>query len=228
MNGSNGNGVVAPVSDWIRLNVGGTIFLTTKTTLKKESKSFLCRLCTWAEAEENQNEISNNSEDQPQQQHNLNKLQSQKDETGAYLVDRDPNYFGPILNYLRHGKLVMDKNLSEEGVLEEAEFYNVSSLIRLIKDRIAERDAIRKEESRKHVYRVLQCHEDELTQMVSTLSDGWRLEQVINTGSGYQYSNEDHAEYLCIVARDYPSNSAEIESEPTDRAKVLQKIGSRM
>ena len=31
----------------------------------------------------------------------------------------------------------------------------------------------------KHVYRVLHCQEGELTQMLSTLSDGWKMTQVI-------------------------------------------------
>jgi len=147
-----------------------------------------------------------------------------QDETGAYLIDRDPTYFAPILNYLRHGKLVLDKMMSEEGVLEEAEFYNITDLIKIIKDKINVRDNGGNRNG-KHVYRVLQCHEDELTQMVSTMSDGWKFEQLINIGSHYQYGNEDQAEFLCVVSREYPNNAAanvnpEKLAEHTDRAKV--------
>lgn len=31
--------------EWVKLNIGGTVFLTTKTTLCREKQSFLCRLC---------------------------------------------------------------------------------------------------------------------------------------------------------------------------------------
>ena len=40
-----GNGCISPTKQrWVRLNVGGQIFLTTKTTLMKEAESFLSRL----------------------------------------------------------------------------------------------------------------------------------------------------------------------------------------
>ena len=79
-------------SEWVCLNVGGQKFSTTLLTLSKDRQSFLYRL------------VQPNSD-----------LDSQRDESGAFLIDRDPNYFSPILNYLRHGKLVIDKHIAEEG-----------------------------------------------------------------------------------------------------------------
>lgn len=64
------------------------------------------------------------------------------------------------------------------GILEEAEFYNITELIRLVKERIIQRDNRPPKASKKHMYRVLQCHENEVAQLVSTMSDGWKFEQV--------------------------------------------------
>ncbi|XP_024616371.1 BTB/POZ domain-containing protein KCTD2 [Neophocaena asiaeorientalis asiaeorientalis] len=155
-------------------------------------------------------------------------LDSDKDETGAYLIDRDPTYFGPILNYLRHGKLIITKELAEEGVLEEAEFYNIASLVRLVKERIRDNENRTSQGPVKHVYRVLQCQEEELTQMVSTMSDGWKFEQLISIGSSYNYGNEDQAEFLCVVSRELNNSTNGIVIEPSEKAKILQERGSRM
>ncbi|XP_053518200.1 BTB/POZ domain-containing protein KCTD17 isoform X1 [Artibeus jamaicensis] len=188
---------------WVRLNVGGTVFLTTRQTLCREQKSFLSRLCQGEE------------------------LQSDRDETGAYLIDRDPTYFGPILNFLRHGKLVLDKDMAEEGVLEEAEFYNIGPLIRIIKDRMEEKDytvaQVGAQVPPKHVYRVLQCQEEELTQMVSTMSDGWRFEQLVNIGSSYNYGSEDQAEFLCVVSKELHSAPHGLSSESSRKTKSAEE-----
>lgn len=42
-------------------------------------------------------------------------IQCLQDENGAFLIDRDPSYFGPVLNFLRHGKLVVENHLTLEG-----------------------------------------------------------------------------------------------------------------
>lgn len=155
-------------------------------------------------------------------------VRGHQDETGAYLIDRDPTYFGPVLNYLRHGKLVINKDLAEEGVLEEAEFYNITSLIKLVKDKIRERDSKTSQAPVKHVYRVLQCQEEELTQMVSTMSDGWKFEQLVSIGSSYNYGSEDQAEFLCVVSKELHNSPHGPASEPSEKAKILQERGSRM
>ncbi|KAK8758338.1 hypothetical protein V5799_004031 [Amblyomma americanum] len=96
--------------DWVLLNVGGKHFATTRSTLvSKEPRSMLGRLfsegsdgVTWPSA---------------------------RDSRGAYLVDRSPTYFEPLLNYLRHGQLILDRGVSPRGVLEEARFYGIESVI---------------------------------------------------------------------------------------------------
>ncbi|XP_068161922.1 BTB/POZ domain-containing protein KCTD5 isoform X4 [Antennarius striatus] len=197
-NGSAINPTGGSNGKWVRLNVGGTVFLTTRQTLLKEQTSFLYRLC--------------------QQQD----LHSDTDETGAYVIDRDPTYFGPILNYLRHGKLVYNKELAEEGVLEEAEFYNITPLIKLIKERIVERDSKATQVPPKHVYRVLQCQEEELTQMVSTMSDGWKFEQMVNIGSSYSYGTEDQAEFLCVVSKELHTPGSGLGTEQSHKTKPAE------
>ncbi|KAI1713318.1 BTB/POZ domain-containing protein [Ditylenchus destructor] len=93
------------ISDWVRLNVGGKVFQTTKDTLTRYPDSFLARLV--------------NAE-----------LSSVKDETGAILIDRSYEHFHTILNYLRTSVLNFDRseNATKE-LLSEADFYGLQSLV---------------------------------------------------------------------------------------------------
>lgn len=42
-------------------------------------------------------------------------MPSNQDKTGAYMIDRSPTYFEPLLNYLRHGELILDSNINPSG-----------------------------------------------------------------------------------------------------------------
>lgn len=101
-----GSDVEKPViSDWITLNVGGKHFTTSRSTLlAKEPLSMLARMFA----------VDNNV-------YFMNP--SARDDSGAYLIDRSPEYFEPILNYLRHGDVILDNHVNPKGVLEEAVFY---------------------------------------------------------------------------------------------------------
>jgi len=91
-------------SDWVTLNVGGRLFATTRSTLTKDKDSMLAKMFGehWS---------------------------STTDASGSYLIDRTPEYFAPILNYLRCGVLVIDDGVNAEGVLQEAKFFNITSIL---------------------------------------------------------------------------------------------------
>eukprot|EP00092_Neocalanus_flemingeri_P010129 GFUD01010914.1.p1 GENE.GFUD01010914.1~~GFUD01010914.1.p1 ORF type:complete len:318 (-),score=102.77 GFUD01010914.1:126-1079(-) len=96
-------------TDWITLNVGGQRFLTCRSTLfLKEPGCMLARMFA-------------------SEEHDM--MPSSQDSTGAFLIDRSPKYFEPILNYLRTGNLIIDPNVNPEGVLEEAKYYGIDSII---------------------------------------------------------------------------------------------------
>ncbi|XP_071828606.1 BTB/POZ domain-containing protein KCTD9-like [Apostichopus japonicus] len=114
------NSVVShtPQIQWVTLNVGGTPFTTTRSTLtQREPESMLARMFGTEDPSWN----------------------SAMDRSGAYLIDRSPKYFEPIMNYLRHGQLIVDTNIGAAGVLEEAKFFGMTSLIEPLKQMVKER-----------------------------------------------------------------------------------------
>lgn len=122
------------VSDWITLNVGGKHFMTSRSTLlAKEPHSMLARMF----ADDNDMYLMN---------------PSATDTSGAYLIDRNPKYFEPILNYLRHGEVILDKHINPKGVLAEAIFYGIESMIPQLKQII-------------EVYKSLKGNKQALTRM---------------------------------------------------------------
>uniref|UniRef100_A0A8C8MHJ8 BTB/POZ domain-containing protein KCTD9 n=1 Tax=Oncorhynchus tshawytscha TaxID=74940 RepID=A0A8C8MHJ8_ONCTS len=93
-------------TDWLTLNIGGRLFTTTRSTLvSKEPESMLARMFR-------EKDVWGNKQD----------------ERGAYLIDRSPEYFEPILNYLRHGQLIINEGINLLGVLEEARFFGIEQL----------------------------------------------------------------------------------------------------
>lgn len=98
-------------SEWVTLNVGGKYFTTSKQTLtSSEPTSMLARMFS-----------GDNS--------GYSFTPSSIDKNGAYLIDRSPTYFEPILNYLRCGQLIYDKNVNPAGILEEARFFSIDSIV---------------------------------------------------------------------------------------------------
>jgi len=75
----------------------------------------------------------------------------------------------------------------------------------------------------------MQCKEKEITQVMSSLTDGWKFEQLIGhspVGSSYIYPE---GEFLCIVSKqDDRGIRDDINNCVSERVKILQERGSRM
>ncbi|XP_071871324.1 BTB/POZ domain-containing protein KCTD9 isoform X2 [Bombus fervidus] len=48
------------------------------------------------------------------------------------MLARSPTYFEPLLNYLRHGQIILDANVNAAGVLAEARFYGIEGAIDIL------------------------------------------------------------------------------------------------
>ncbi|XP_046591975.1 BTB/POZ domain-containing protein KCTD9 isoform X1 [Neodiprion lecontei] len=108
-------------SEWLTLNVGGKYFVTTRSTLtNKEPMSMLARMFS-------QGDDDTGWRIQP----------SAQDQNGAFMIDRSPTYFEPLLNYLRHGELILEKNINPAGVLAEARFYGIEGAFEILEPMIA-------------------------------------------------------------------------------------------
>ena len=129
----------ARMSDWVKLNVGGQIFQTTRTTLLSEPDSMLANMF---------------SNDHLEPCH--------RDEQGNYLIDRNPKYFEPLLNYLRNRELVIDPGVNVRGVYQEARYFGIESVIPALKKML--RDHCEREGFQDDIRR-------ELTQIRQTLHD---------------------------------------------------------
>ncbi|CAB3988892.1 BTB POZ domain-containing KCTD9 [Paramuricea clavata] len=104
--------------DWITLNVGGRHFTTTRATLvASDPESMLAKMFSSQKS-----------------------WKSARDHTGAYLIDRSPDYFAPLLNYLRHGKLILNEGVNPSGILEEAKFFGLTGVAEQLEEIIKDTD----------------------------------------------------------------------------------------
>uniref|UniRef100_T1J654 1-acyl-sn-glycerol-3-phosphate acyltransferase n=1 Tax=Strigamia maritima TaxID=126957 RepID=T1J654_STRMM len=94
--------------DRIKLNVGGTVFETTRSTVEKLGSDYFSRLLD-----------PNSSFSQPTD--------------GIFFIDRDPECFRVILNIARYGEVFLnDGHVTLELLEREAEFYLLSDCCRTI------------------------------------------------------------------------------------------------
>ena len=106
----------------VRLNVGGRFITTSRSTLTKCKDSLLERMFQES-----------------------NPLNPSKLVDGAYFLDEDPDVFGAILTWLRHG-VVDRKCASTDHLAAAASYFGLEDLRRAVEEAEEEEERKRKEE----------------------------------------------------------------------------------
>ena len=102
-------------NEFVRLNVGGVIFITTLTTLKSCPESSLSKMFS-----------SDNS----------SYRDILKDESGAFLIDSSPTMFGYILDWCRYKQLILKENTVDLNSLEAvADYFCLEDMLAAVKIR---------------------------------------------------------------------------------------------
>lgn len=97
----------------IELNVGGKLYNTTTTTLTRLPNNLIEKMFT-------------------------GQMPIAKDPKGRYFIDRDGEIFGYILDFLRTKSLTLNDHFHDmESLMQEAEFYQINDLKRLIQSHAA-------------------------------------------------------------------------------------------
>ncbi|OTF74300.1 hypothetical protein BLA29_003742, partial [Euroglyphus maynei] len=93
------------IPEIINLNVGGRKFTTSKNTLCSISDTFFTAML-------------------------MGGIPSYRDDSGAIFIDRDPDLFSIILNYLRTNKLHNVNEHNIDSLMDEAKFYSITPLVK--------------------------------------------------------------------------------------------------
>lgn len=144
----------------IKINVGGTVFVTTYSTLTRNHRSMFSGMFS-------------------------GQFGLEKGEDGSYFIDRDPTYFSHVLNYLRDGLVnlkIMDAG-TKVNILKEARFYQVLGLIQLLQLDLKKTKSHVEEEIEKTYAVQLHVKEDDLSDKIEkmTIEDDWHFESWVRS-----------------------------------------------
>ena len=109
------------MTDWVRLNVGGTMFETTRTTLTSDRDSILAKMFD----------------------PDSDRAAASVNQDGVFLIDACPRAFAVILNWLRYKDVILSKDIRAEEVIPVADYFGLDALCeKLNQNKISDKDSL--------------------------------------------------------------------------------------